>query len=644
MKECPACHYCFGDHMNVCDRDANALVDLIPGPPIFGQRFRVDRKIGAGSLSLIFQGTSIENNEKLLIRVILPEILALDPGLPARFQQQAGIATDLLHENIARVLGYGNEYGLLYFVNESFDGYSLSELLSIQRDLPLERVLSIMTQVSEGVAAGHRRNVFHRDLKLSNIFVATQPNIGERIKIFDFCFARLKSNEMIIAATPEQREQILGLPYYSAPELLRGQVIDGRVDVYSIGAIFYDMVTGQPPFTGNSFEELREQHINSRPRPLRELRADIPPPLEALIMKTLEKRPAQRPTNALNLAVQLAAQLAAFRELMLTREVSTLEQTVEQELPPMINTGITVIPLTASVPELPVKLSARPISTLSMIPISREELAKEEAKAATPAPTFMATTPLSAIPLSALGIPITPQEDTAPYKLSPCAILYLFAAKFLPKMSQGVRRRQMHEGFCTERERLAAMLLTTAIFSLRDQEGVKVITGNATVPKWQNSMKPQRTEGLVIDAANLDVTPLDLLEEKVINALKDSSPQRPYNIFLHIAKSSVATVEGEAICEIVSDCIADELAVKGLLKSVRRTTKLKPGESAIHYDLKEDISQFNGQASILQNWLEEIQQEPPVSLGTKKIQPFDHVLKYYTDLFRHNSRELGAKD
>lgn len=611
MKECPQCHYCFGDHMERCDRDRSLLEELLPGTPIIGRKYRLDRKIGSGSMSMVFQGSAIETGEPLAVKVIMPELLYIDPGLVDLFVQHTRAAAALQHQNIVRVFDYGQtSQQVLFLVSEFLEGASLAELLASERRLNIVRALTLAGQLCEGVVYAHRHGVQHRDLKPSNLFISTDGSGNECLKILDFGLARLKTAELIELVPPSLRDTLLGRPYYLAPEQFEGGAVDARADLYAIGALTYHMLAGRPPFEGANYPTLKEQHLTTPPPPLRIFCPELAPAIEELVMKALEKEPSRRHASVLTLAVQLASQ----REHLINEEKYRTRDLAE--LNP------------------PAKFVAQSSDADDQI---YDELLEELKE-------------INTGEISSMIKMIEPEQVIAAQQrselveeLSPAAIIYLFASQFLPPLASGQRRRQLHNNFFTERERLAALLLTAALFSLRRRGALEITTGARESQQRQMALRPQRNEGFVVEALNVDIVPLDALEGKIINALRQASPLRFYNIFLNIAQTSVATVEREAICEIVADYIADELAVRRLLQAFRRNLPLEAGESAIHYEATQTMAAYAPQAELVERWLLELQQEPPVEVGGKQIQPFAHIFKYYTDLFRHNSRELGGE-
>lgn len=622
MKECLYCHACFGDHRDVCDFDASPLVDLVPGLPIINDLYRVDRRINMGTMGLTFAGISIKSQEKVTIKIVHPALLAADKRLLPRFISLMGNIAPLKHDNMVRVIDYGQTLDkLLFIVTEQLAGYTLKEVIDNLHILALDKTLTIVLQVCESIAHAHRHNVHHLNLKPNNIFIVPKDNYPDFVKVADFGLTQLPSEEMLDKLSPALRNQVFPLPFYLAPEQLDGMPPDLPADIYAVGALVYHMLSGHPPFDGTTYEELKAKHIGETPLPLRVICPDVPKTIDSIVMRCLEKRPTQRHNSMLNLAVQLAAELAVQKEQLLDQMVQQKSNPEpSKELPP-------TAPIT--------QIISQDIATSDVLPISNDTLsvASPETMPITPRQTPSAEMFLKSEPKNEL------KNDLG--GLSPACVIYLFANQFLPVAEANQHHRPMHNSFKAERERLAALLLSVAIFSLCQRNSINLVNGTTYAHRKAMSLRSQRNEGFLVEALDINIPALDILESKVLGALKKANPTRFYNIFLHIAQTSVATSEQEAICEIVNDCIAEELTIKKLLKAQRCAKPLKAGQSAMQYDLAiESLTPHVAAANSLQNWLMGLQKQEQVDLAGKPVQPFSHVLKYYTELFRHNSKEL----
>jgi beta-N-acetylhexosaminidase len=263
---------------------------------------KVGQKLGEGGMGQVYQGYHPMLDRSVAIK-ILPPVLVESEEMQARFLQEARIAAALRHPNIVQVYDFGESEGLIYMTMEYVDGTSLKERLAQLRAegevMPITQAAEIARQIADALAYAHAQGAIHRDLKPANILLTPQ---GQAILV-DFGLA-------VLHGGPRYTEpgKVWGSPSYIAPEQL-GDVprTDARSDVYSLGVILYEMVTGRPPFKGDSVMEILWQQANAPPRPPHELAPDVSPELEAIILKTLAKRPAERFATAQELADALKA-------------------------------------------------------------------------------------------------------------------------------------------------------------------------------------------------------------------------------------------------------------------------------------------------------------------------------------------------
>jgi serine/threonine-protein kinase len=260
---------------------------------LIADRYRVEREIGRGGMATVFLAVDLKHGRPVAIKV-------LDPGLSAllgaeRFRHEIEYAARLQHPHILTLLDSGAGDGLLYYVMPYVEGESLRARLDRERQLGLEEATRLAEEVARALDYAHRQGVVHRDIKPENILLAD----GQAM-IADFGIARA-----IRAAGGEKLTQsgtTLGTPPYMSPEQLAGGAdLDGRSDLYSLGCVLYEMLAGQPPFTGPA-HTLGHQHLNVAPRPVSELRPTIPAPLEAALQRALAKTPADRFASASQLA------------------------------------------------------------------------------------------------------------------------------------------------------------------------------------------------------------------------------------------------------------------------------------------------------------------------------------------------------
>ena len=266
-----------------------------------GQRIgshRLVRLLGEGGMGMVFEAKHDGVAGRAAIKVIRGDV-ASRPDVVARFFNEARAANAIEHPGIVRIHDSGfTSSGVAYLTMEFLDGESLRTRLDrVQRLLPID-ALRVTRQLASALVAAHRKSVIHRDLKPDNIMLVPDPELpgGERAKILDFGIAKIA--ESLSAAPMHTRsDMLMGTPTYMAPEQCRGsKSVTERSDVYSLAVILYQLLTGRPPFVGDSVGELIAMHLMDPPPPLREQLPQLDAGVIALVGRMLEKKPAQRPT------------------------------------------------------------------------------------------------------------------------------------------------------------------------------------------------------------------------------------------------------------------------------------------------------------------------------------------------------------
>ena len=260
-------------------------------------RYQVVRELGRGSMGVVYEGFDPVIGRKVAIKTMLTEGLTSQEfqEFRARFQREARAAGVLSHPNIVSVFDYGEDSGILYLIMEYLEGKSLEKLVEGQNILPIETIIPMYGQVCNALDHAHQNGIVHRDIKPANIMV-----LGNGlVKVTDFGIAKMVSMGMT------QAGQVLGTPNYMSPEQVKGRQIDGRSDIFSLGIILYDLVTGEMPFGGENITTIIYKIINENPIPPRELDATIHPGLSYVICKALAKSPEERYQTCRELADDL---------------------------------------------------------------------------------------------------------------------------------------------------------------------------------------------------------------------------------------------------------------------------------------------------------------------------------------------------
>ncbi|HJR05308.1 MAG TPA: serine/threonine-protein kinase, partial [Methylomirabilota bacterium] len=308
MKFCPVCETDYPDDVKVCPQDGATVrrpgerADPFVGRVIKG-RYRVERQLGRGGMGTVYLAEQLSVGRKVALKVLRGDF-ARDDGFVARFQQEAKLVAGLNERRNPRVTLVHDfdqtEDGTLFIVMEWLEGRVLSEVIQRDRPLDLGRAVRLAIQIAEGLEAAHRANVVHRDVKPQNIMVL---DAGDDIKLMDFGIARLRDSGTSVT----RAGTMMGTPDYMAPEQIEGQAITEKTDLYSFGVVLYEMLTGTAPFRASTQAAVLTKQLQEQPVPPSRLRPEIPRELEAIVLKALEKDPANRERD-------MAAIVRALRE------------------------------------------------------------------------------------------------------------------------------------------------------------------------------------------------------------------------------------------------------------------------------------------------------------------------------------------
>lgn len=319
MLHCPQCGRQYAPGEEICPQDHSPLqadstiaVDAPADPMIgrtFDEKYRLDEKLGVGGMGTVYRATHLLIDRPVAIKVLNSRFVE-DEAAQIRFRREARAAGRLQHANAVTVTDFGaTADGFVYLVMELLQGRTLREVLAREAPLDTARAVSVMLQISDAVGAAHQAGIIHRDLKPANIFIAQRPDMPATVKVLDFGIAKLAAEalEEDDHMTLTQVGVMIGTPRYMSPEQCDGIQLTPASDVYSLGIILYEMLTGMTPFTGSTPLAVAMKHSTTPPLPPSEIVAAIPPPIEAVVLHALEKNPADRPANAQEFRSQLYA-------------------------------------------------------------------------------------------------------------------------------------------------------------------------------------------------------------------------------------------------------------------------------------------------------------------------------------------------
>lgn len=256
---------------------------LAPGA-ILGGRYRIVDTIGMGGMGMVYKAVDLQLEVPMALKVIRGEF-AENEKILERFKKEITIARKVTHKNVARIYDFGEADGIKFITMEFIEGRDLARIIEKEGPLPPERAVAILRQCCAALSEAHAQGVVHRDLKPHNVMIDANGDV----RLMDFGIALSQETRALT-----RTGAIIGTPEYMSPEQAEGKKVDHRADIYSLGITIYEALTGVVPFMGNTQWEVIRKQIQDRARPLRKLRAEIPPWIETLVLKCLEKDPALR--------------------------------------------------------------------------------------------------------------------------------------------------------------------------------------------------------------------------------------------------------------------------------------------------------------------------------------------------------------
>lgn len=296
---CPACRCPVSDEDSFCPYCETGKppvgwpADLYIGR-IIGKKYRIEKRISSGGFGIIFLATHIHQQiemGKVIIKMLHPEH-NFDPVLKKRFINEAKAARSIQNPHVVKVFDLDFDVGMVpYMVQEYVEGETLSSLIVQKGKIPITRAVTIALQVAEGMKEAHAKGILHRDLKPENIIVQNSEG-ADFVKIIDFGIARFERQSSIATAS------FIGTPRYMSPEQIRGGAVDARSDIFSMGVILFEMLTGEPPIISEGSEiEYLNLNLEKEPRKLLDIDSNLPPAISDLVDRMLKKNPEQRPQD-----------------------------------------------------------------------------------------------------------------------------------------------------------------------------------------------------------------------------------------------------------------------------------------------------------------------------------------------------------
>ena len=277
---------------------------------VIGGRYQVRRLCGEGGMGRVYEAEHIDIGKRVALKILHPAY-SQTPDLVERLRREARAASKISHPNVVDVTDSGTtDDGAFFFVMEYIEGIELGELIFREKRLEVARALAITAQVCRALQAAHDVNVIHRDLKPENVLILPRDGQKDFVKVLDFGIAKSpERDDKDSHGHPSRRlthpGMTMGTPEYMAPEQAAGKPADPRSDIYAVGGILYEMLTGEPPYDGNNFMEILTKKASQPPAPLSGFRSDVPAEIEALIMRTLAKDPAVRPQSMTELEQEI---------------------------------------------------------------------------------------------------------------------------------------------------------------------------------------------------------------------------------------------------------------------------------------------------------------------------------------------------
>ncbi len=307
---------------------------------VIAEKYVIERVLGVGGMGVVVAAMHLELRERAALKFLLPAAAA-NPAVTVRFLQEARSAAKIKSEHVARVLDVGKlPSGVPFLVMEYLDGHDLQDVVEARKRLPVAEAVGYVLEACEAIAEAHSLGIVHRDLKPANLFLAKRPSGPPIVKVLDFGISKVTSGEV---DRMTKTSAILGSPHYMSPEQMSSaRSVDARSDVWALGVVLYELLTGDVPFRGDTMPQVVGAVLHEPPRPIEPDDA-IPDPLVAVIHRSLAKDPADRFPDIHALALALAPFSPAAAAISVPRIAHVLNQSGQ-------SSGATLVAATDRVP------------------------------------------------------------------------------------------------------------------------------------------------------------------------------------------------------------------------------------------------------------------------------------------------------
>ncbi len=401
---CGAC----GKVMTITESDPHVPVDpyLAMLNREIGGRYRIVAKLGEGGMGAVFRAEQISLKRAVAVKLLRPEVAA-SPQLLRRFNAEAEVVAKLSHPNTVNIFDFGQDRdGTLFIAMEFIDGRPLRELLQ-SGPVPVPRALAIAHQITESLADAHAHAIIHRDLKPDNVMLQDRGKTRDIVRVLDFGIAKLRDETRATAMAMTQAGDMLGTPQYMAPEQIKGEAIDGRTDVYALGCMLYEMVTGRMPYEADAVMAILSKHLLEPAIPPSQRRPDLglPPAIDRLVLAAMAKESRDRPPT-MEVFGEMIAELAA------TLPPSSVTTPIISAQQPAMPTPVASYANAQTAPALPAVAQSLPLTPIAQtIPVTAAQSLPQPATA-------------QPLPVAAPPKPVAePKDRTTLYVLIAIAVL-----------------------------------------------------------------------------------------------------------------------------------------------------------------------------------------------------------------------------